>query len=154
VRPLNFTVRRQPMTDVSAPRDNPESWCRIHTFIAEYPNDAIWTPWKSMAEHIVATLEARKISSHVRVGQSMHHIVFSTADHHRLTNEPRVTIELLPRDDSVRVAYSTSNIYFAPPAQEERVGLSDAEVTIVRYLRRLWTDTRPLDAIPHGLVAV
>jgi hypothetical protein len=82
------------------PKDNVESWQDIQLFIAEYPDDGYWSKWKPMVRGVVYTLEAHDLVPLFRVGQSMHHILISTLDHHRLTSEPRVTLEFHPNESN------------------------------------------------------
>jgi hypothetical protein len=135
------------------PKDNLESWQDIQQFIAEYPDDDYWSKWKPMARTIVSELEACGLAPLFRVGQSMHHIVFSTLDHHRLSSEPRVTLELLPNEHIVRVAFSRANLWFSEPLSEDRIEPSLAAATALQYLRRLWTETKPDIQIPDALEA-
>lgn len=135
------------------PKDNSESWQHIHEFVDEFPDDAYWSTWKPMVRDIVSTLEARGLAPLFRIGQSMHHIIFSTLDHHRLTSEPRVTLEFLPKEQIVRVAYGRANLYFSEPLSQERVAPSFAVPSILGYLRRLWSETKPDIQIPDALNA-
>ena len=135
------------------PKNNPESWRQIHEFIAKFPDDDYWSKWKPMVRGVVSELEVRGLAPLFRIGQSMHHIIFSTVDHHRLSSEPRVTLEFLPKEQNVRVAYSSANLYFSEPLSEERVTSSAAVPCILRYLRRLWSETKPDIQMPDALNA-
>jgi hypothetical protein len=104
-----------------------------------------------MVRHVVSGLEARGLAAFFRIGQSMHHIIFSTLDHHRLTSEPRVTLEFHPKEQTVRVAYSCANLYFNEPLSEESVPVVAAVPSTLSYLRRLWSETRPSIPIPDAL---
>ncbi len=107
-----------------------------------------------MAREVVTALDARGLTEHFRLGQSMHQIIFSTSDHHGLTTEPRVTLEFCPKEQQVRVAYSHANIGFNEPDSEERVDVPTATSCALRYLRRLWSETRSDIQIPDALKAV
>lgn len=133
------------------PKNNPESWQRIHEFIAEYPDDDYWSRWKSMVRDVVSALEARGLASLFRIGQGMHHIILSTLEHHGLTSEPRVTLEFHPKEQIVLVAYGCTNFAFSEPVSEERVAPSAAVPTVLHYLRRLWCETKPDTQIPDAL---
>ena len=135
------------------PKDNLESWQDIQMFIDEFPDDDYWSKWKPMVRDVVCTLEARGLAPLFRIGQSMHHIIFSTVDHHRLSLEPRVTLEFLPKEQIVRVTYLCANLYFSEPLSEERVAPSHAVSSVLRYLRRLWSETKPDTQIPDALNA-
>jgi hypothetical protein len=135
------------------PKDNPESWQRIHEFVNEFPDDAYWSAWKPMVREVLSGLESRGMVPLFRIGQSMHHILFSTLDNHRLTSEPRVTLEFHPEHQTVRIAYSCTNLYFNEPISQETVPVSAAVPVILGYLRRLWSETKPAMPIPRGLAA-
>jgi hypothetical protein len=135
------------------PKDNPESWRHIHEFIEEFPEDKYWSRWKPMVRDVIIALEARGLAEHFRIGQSMHHIIFSTADGHRLTTEPRVTLEFHPNEQRVRVAYSRANLDFNEPDSEESVDAPSAVPSVLLYLRRLWNETRPDIPMPDTLKA-
>ncbi|SRR5258706_10536613 len=135
------------------PKNNLESWQDIQQFIAEFPDDEYWSRWKPMVRSVVSELEARGLAPLFRIGQSMHHILFSTIDHHRLDSEPRVTLEFLPKEGIVRIAYSCANLYFSEPLSEDRVPISAAMSSTLDYLRRLWSETKPTTPIPDALEA-
>jgi hypothetical protein len=135
-------------------KDNPESWQRIHKFIEKFPEDEYWSSWKPMAREIISALEARGLAAQFRMGQSMHHLIFSTLDHHGLSGEPRVTLEFDPKTQQVRVAYSRANLWFNAADSEERVGLPLAVPCVIGYLRRLWSETKPDSQIPDALKTV
>jgi len=62
-----------------------------------------------------------------RVGQSMHHVIFSTCD---------------------------ASLYFQPAIAEVHVPVSDAVPIALDYLRRLWIETKPSVPLPQCLVAM
>jgi hypothetical protein len=133
------------------PKDNLESWQDIQHFISEFPDNDYWIKWKQIVRQVVSELESRGLAPLFRIGQSMHHIIFSTLDHHQLTSEPRVTLEFDPKEQKVRIAYSYANLYFSEPLSEERVPVSSASSSAIRYLRRLWEETKPSSPVPDTL---
>jgi len=135
------------------PKDNLESWQHVHDFVSEFPEDDYWSKWKPMVRSVISELESRSLGASLRIGQSMHHIIFSTLDHHRLKDEPRVTLEFHPEEQTVRITYSCSNLHFKEPMSQETVPVSDAISTILTYLRRLWKETKPDVEIPDRLNA-
>jgi hypothetical protein len=135
------------------PKDNVESWQDIQLFIAEYPDDDYWSKWTPMVRGVVSILEARGLGPLFRIGQSTHHILISTLDHHRLTSEPRVTLDFHPKEQTVRVAYSCSNLWFKEPISQETIPISTAMPSILASLRRLRIETKPTTPIPDGLNA-
>lgn len=139
------------MWSVDYPKNNLESWADIHAFVASFPDDEYWSEWKPIAEGVISNLESHGLATFFRVGQSMHHIIFSTLDHHNLVDEPRVTIEFQAMEKLVHVAYSTSNLYFQPPVLEQCVEVPNAVSTVFAYLRRLWLEAKPNLPLPSPL---
>jgi hypothetical protein len=84
----------------------------------------------------------------------MDHIIFSTLDHHGLEGDPRVTLVFLPKEQRVHVAYSRGNLHFSEALSEESVDVSSAIPCVLRFLHRLWSETRPDVPIPDALKAV
>lgn len=130
------------------PKDNPESWQRIHKFVEKYPDDALSAKWKQMARVILSRLDERGLVPLFRIGQSMSHVILSTADRHELTFEPRITLEFHPSEDLIRIAYGHTNLWFSEPLTEERVAVSAALPRLLHYLRRLWSETKLNTPIP------
>lgn len=133
------------------PKDNPESWRQIYEFIDEFPNDDYWSRWKPMACAVISELDARGLSSLFRIGQSMHHIILSTTERHGLNAEPRVTLEILPKEQRVRVAYSYANLWFKDALLDDRVDPSNAVPCTLHMLNKLWSETKPGTKIPDAL---
>ena len=133
------------------PKDNPESWQRIHEFIDEFPDTPHWSQWKPLVRSVISDLESRGLSTLFRVGQSMHHILFSLVEHHRLVSEPHVTLEFHAEPQTVRVAYGYTNLHFGEPAAEEVVPVASAIPSILAFLRRLWGEARPGISVPDAL---
>jgi hypothetical protein len=133
------------------PKDNLESWQDIQQFIAEIPDSHDWSKWKQMVRQVISDLESRGLAPLFRIGQSMHHVIFSTLEHHRLASEPRVTLEFHTKEQKVRIAYSYANLYFSEPSSEEYAPVSSAASGTIRYLRRLWEEARPSSPIPDAL---
>jgi len=132
---------------------NPHTWLAIRRFIEAFPNDK-WSEWKRIASGIVTALEKLGLVDDFRIGQSMDHIIFSTVNYHGLVNaEPRVTLEINPEAKTVRVAYSTANIWFNPSLREEVFPEADATGGILQFLRRLWLGTKPNKPLPRALRA-
>lgn len=128
---------------------NIASWEAIAAFIEEFPDDAHWTPWKALARRLICAGIAAGLNRYFRAGQSMHHIVFSTLDHHGLRDEPHVTIELHPPSE-LRIAYGTTNLWFRTPELEYSLSFDDAFATFRRFLHQLWTATVP-EPIPEEI---
>src|SRR5581483_9136323 len=106
-----------------------------------------------MVRKVVTALEEQGLVAYFRIGQSMHQIIFSTLDHHRLQSEPRVTLEFNQEDQNARVAYSSAHLHFSEPISEQRVPRDAALPTTLGYLLRLWMETKPATPIPAALAS-
>ena len=133
------------------PTDNMDSWRRIREFIDEFPDDERWLDWKRIAKSLISSLTEEHLDRSLRIGQSMSHIIFSTIDHHRLYQEPRVTVEIREKDKKLRFAYSTSNLWFNEPIEEITVYEADALLVAKHMLRKLWLVTKPGMEVPDAL---
>jgi hypothetical protein len=128
---------------------NIASWKDIEVFIEQFPQDAHWTPWKALARRFVCEGVKLGLNRYFRAGQSMHHLVFSTLDHHGLRGEPRVTVEFHPEND-LRIAYGTTNLFFSSPQVEHLLPFEPGFATFRRFLNQLWAATST-EAIPDDL---
>jgi hypothetical protein len=128
---------------------NSASWRAVEEDIGHYPDDQ-WEAWKALAHEFLAECFRLGLDRHFRAGQSMHHFVFSTLDHHGLRNEPRVTVEFHPTSRELRIAYGCSNLYFSPAELEYTLPFDVGFSTFQRFLKQLWTVTAT-DALPEGL---
>ena len=132
------------------PPDNESSWASVLAFIDEYPEDANWSDWKRIALRIIRQLQSLGATSMFRVGQSMHHIVFSTLQHHGLSSEARVTIEIDGATQRVRVAHGYGNLWFSTPTKQVTCPSDDVMNALTQYLRELWLETKAAP-LPHEL---
>lgn len=128
---------------------NIASWEAVAADIEQYPDTEHWTPWKQLVRRFLCASIAAGLNRHFRAGQSMHHIVFSTLDHHGLRNEPRVTLEFHPPSE-IRIAYGTTNLWFGTPGIEYSLPFDAAFATVRRFLHQLWTATVP-EPIPEDI---
>jgi hypothetical protein len=128
---------------------NIASWEAIAAHIEQYPNNAHWALWKPLVRRFLCAGVAAGLHRYFRAGQSMHHILFSTLDHHGLRDEPRVTIEFHPPSE-LRLAYGTTNLWFGAPELEYSLPFDAAFATFRRFLHQLWTATVP-EPIPEDI---
>jgi hypothetical protein len=128
---------------------NIAAWDFVVADIEQYPDNEYWTPWKILVRRFLQAGTAAGLNRYFRAGQSMHHIVFSTLDHHGLRDEPRVTIEFHPPSD-LRIAYGTTNLWFCKPELEYTLPFDDGFATFRRFLHQLWTATVP-EPIPEDI---
>ncbi|MCW5697176.1 MAG: hypothetical protein KIS96_10665 [Bauldia sp.] len=153
-------------------RNNLESWAKLREFVAAFPDDDYWARWKPMVIGVLDTLESYGLRDVFRAGQSMHDIVFSTADHHGLRDEPRVVLTFYPFQQLVRTTYlrlpqkpawaiesgkvaQSPHVFMAPLTLERLISPAKGTRAILEYLRMLWVDTKshttPLPAAFHSL---
>ena len=133
-----------------SPVDNPESWRDIHEFIDEFPDT--WSDWKQIARNIVSSLEKLELDANFRIGQSVHYIILSTLDHHQLNDEPRVILLIDGQQKTIQVAYSHWHIQCgAKPESEDICSIETVVPVILRYLRRLWEETKGETTMPTAI---
>lgn len=133
---------------------NRASWVDVLAFVRGFPDDDTWTNWKRDVLSLLEAGVAEKLDGYYRAGQSMQHIVFSTAEKHGLEymepQPPRVTVGF-NKDMSLFVAWSDLNIWFNEPTRRDSLGGETGFDTLKRYLRDLWISTRPSEPLPPGL---
>ena len=97
------------------------------------------------------------LDKYFRVGQSMTHIVFSTAEQHGLEQynppPPRITLLHERPSDEWFIAWSHLNLIVRPEAAERKtkINAENAVPVLKSYLTDLWRETRPDDALPPPL---
>jgi hypothetical protein len=128
---------------------NSSSWAAVEADIEQYP-DSQWKAWKAIAHEFIFDCVRLGLNRYFRAGQSMHHFVFSTLDHHCLRDEPRVTVELHPGRRALRIAYGRRNLYFSTPELEYTLPFDAGIATFRRFLKQLWTVT-VAEAFPEEL---
>jgi len=129
--------------------DNRATWQQVLGRVAEYSDTDHWNRWKGIALPILRQSVDLELDSLFRAGMGMHQLIFSTVDHHRLKDEPRVTFEI--REDwTIRISLARSNVYFNEPSDFAIVDEALAFSTFRQYLRRLWEQTQE-EPIPSGL---
>ena len=121
---------------------NPETWADIVQFTTEFPDTDYWNRWRSMICPLLEQAIERGYNRIFRAGSSMHHLIFSTIDHHGLKFEPRVTIRVT-EDWMLGIYYSTVHIDFGPAIESLVVEAQEAFPPFTQYLRHLWEETNP-----------
>src|SRR5580698_11617896 len=132
---------------------NFDSWARTAFLIEEQPDDDLWLPYKVFLRRIFQLGARDGLCYYFRAGQSMHHIIFSTCERHRLESydPPPLRITLLRREAEWFVAASYANLYFHEPIKKTAVTSEDVWPILKSYLNDLWRETRPEERLPKPL---
>jgi hypothetical protein len=118
--------------------------------IERFPDEQ-WLSWKEFMRPLVRAAADTGLNDYFRAGQSMSHLIFSTAEEHGLElidpPPPRVT---LGRDEDLTffVAISRSNVWFDQPDRKDTIGPDNALSALKAYLYVLWVETRPGQPVP------
>jgi hypothetical protein len=87
-----------------------ESWISFEGFVAEFPDDGRWTAWKAFVLALLQMCVDAGLDRYFRAGQSMHDIIFSTAEEHGLEKHdpapPRVTQTFNHENQQWSIAWS------------------------------------------------
>ena len=130
--------------------NNRVSWSDVMAFLEASPRPT----WKNGLLPIVESAIAAGLSSYFRAGQSMHHVILSTAERHGLEEvipaPPRITLGV-DEYATVYVAWSHCNLWFGEPERKDVVTPATALPILKSYLGSLWTVTRSAKPIPFAL---
>ena len=133
------------------------SWVALMGWVERMPTNQDWAPFKAFVLPLLNGGIEAGLDEYFRVGQSMSHIIFSTAEEHNLEKyEPsplRITIR--PEDNPKRwyVARSYTNLWFSTPEKETSVDSETAFPVLKQYLTDLWRETRPGESLPQPLLS-
>jgi hypothetical protein len=129
---------------------NRASWEGMLRFVDEFPDDK-WRDWKTVVRPTLEASIRSGIAEYFRAGQSVHHLIFSTAEKHGLEDiqpsPPRVTFGL-DDDGKLFVGLSRYSLFFNPPDRKQLVDRNNAFVVLKSFLSELWQLTRPNEPLP------
>jgi len=121
-------------------RNTVASWDAVTAYIEQYPDDSNWGAWKKLARKFIREGISLGLNQYFRAGQGMHHLLFSTLDHHGLLDEPRVTVVFHPEDE-LRIIYSKTNLHFHTNELECLLPYAEGFSAFKKNLSQLWTAT-------------
>lgn len=136
---------------------NQATWVAVQEFIRRFPNDATWGLWRRNVLALLDEAIDAGLDKHFRAGQSMQHIILSTASEHGLESieppPPRVTIAFA-EDKGLLVALSRANIWFASAERTSEIPEIGGLQVLAGYLKQLWEQTRPEESMPLALRSI
>jgi hypothetical protein len=145
------------MIPFSLANDNRASWVAVLAFVRQFPEDDVWKKWRQDMSALLEASMAEGLDNYFRAGQSMQHIIFSTAEKHGLEyiepQPPRVTVGF-NKDMSLFVAWSNLNIWLNDPTHRDSLDGNAGFNTLKHYLAELWSSTRPYQQLPPSLASL
>lgn len=130
-----------------------ETWAWLVQEVEEMPShNATYGPWTAFILPLLLACLNAGLDGYFRVGTSMSHIIFSTAERHGLPpHVPRVTLMHDPEKQQWSLAWSYQNLWFSKPDRHDLVNSDNAFSILKTYLSDLWRETRPSESIPKSL---
>jgi hypothetical protein len=147
-----------PESNLDPPATNEASWARMVEFMSRFAGIEAFAGGGRNALAILRCGQALHLDQFFRAGQSMQHLIFSTASRHGLTDEPRVTVAW-PEEDTesaatgavIEVSLGRANRWFSAPDRAAVVAGSDGWPVVAQYMGLLWQATRGSASPPAGL---
>ena len=135
-----------------------ESWTWITEWVESLPShNENWTPFTAFVAPVLHACVRAGLNEYFRVGQSMSHIIFSTAENHGLEKynpqPPRVTLLHDRKTNQWFIAWSHLNLLVRPEAVERQDSVT-SETVLLRlksYLADLWRETQNGKPLPAAL---
>jgi hypothetical protein len=133
------------------------SWIALIGLVEDDFPDKYWASWKEFILPLLRTCVDAGLDQYFRVGQSMSHIIFSTAEEHRLEKYSpsplRITLRSEDKGQRWYIARSCKNLHFNKPDREDMIDSGTAFITLKSCLSDLWIETRPGYALPGPLAS-
>lgn len=135
-----------------------ESWAWITEWVESLPSqNTNWAPFTAFVVPVLRACVRAGLNDYFRAGQSMSHIIFSTAEEHGLEKysppPPRVTLLHDRKKNQWFIAWSRWNLLVKPEAMERQECVTSETVlpTLKSYLSDLWRETRQGEPLPAAL---
>ncbi|MBX7185653.1 MAG: hypothetical protein K1Y01_10960 [Vicinamibacteria bacterium] len=135
------------MTESGPSTANARSWVDLQAWIDDSRKYDSWENWPDVVSSVLARGSQDGLHLCFRVGQGMLDIIFSTAAHHGLEDQPRVLLVRRGRT-STEVAYWSE----ATGSVCETVANESLYPALLRQLARLWTTSKPGEKLPNALI--
>ena len=135
---------------------NEESWVWLMGWVEQLPEGhPNWISFSAFVSPLLQACVEAGLDRYFRAGQSMSHVIFSTAEEHRLEKydppPPRVTLRLDAANQQWLIAWSYKNLHFSKADRESPVNSETAFAVLKAYLTDLWRETRPDESLPASL---
>jgi hypothetical protein len=133
-----------------------ESWVWLIGWVKRLPErHPTLTDFSAFVSPLLQTCVEAGLDQYFRAGQSMSHIIFSTAEEHRLEKydppPPRVTLRFDETRQQWIIAWSYKNLHFSN-ADREDIVISETVLAVLKaYLTDLWRETQPDESLPAPL---
>jgi hypothetical protein len=133
-----------------------ESWVWLMGWVEQLPEGhPNWIRFSAFVSPLLQACVEAGLDRYFRAGQSMSHVIFSTAEEHRLEKydppPPRVTRRFDAANQQWLVARSYKNLHFSKADGEAPVNSETAYAVLKAYLTNLWRETRPDESLPASL---
>jgi len=132
-----------------------ESWVWLIGWVEQLPGrHPNWISFSAFVSPLLQACVEAGLDRYFRAGQSMSHIIFSTAEEHRLEKydpPPRVTLRFDAANQQWLIAWSYKNLHFSKADREAPANSETAFAVLKAYLTDLWRETRLDESLPVPL---
>jgi len=135
---------------------NQGSWAWVMEFVGDMPlHNPNWIPYTEFLMPLLKACVDAGFDEYFRAGQSMSHVIFSTAEKHRLEQYAPSPLRVTIKSDKLEgnqprwcVARSYGNLWSSAPDRETPIECESAFPVLKQYLEDLWRETRPAEPLP------